>query len=288
MKIKLYSKILIVGIILSLILGSSFTSFAAKRLTGKVVIAGSSALLPLSLQGAKEFRLLNPGVQISASASSSIAGPQSASKGSAQIGACDWDATQEVSGFKAFSGLVSHKVAAIPFATIVNKSVTVENLTTEQLQGIYKGSIKNWSEVGGSDAPIIVINRAFGSGTRVNYQMKALKNSEFMKPGENPNYKEVKSSGDMKTAVQTTPNSIGYIDLVYVKGDLIKALKYNGVEATTTNVINGKYPVWGFGYYLTKGEPTGATKAFIEYVQSKKFQQGSVKKMKFIPISSMK
>lgn len=287
MKKTTFKTILSVVLTASLALSCTFTSLAAQTVKGKVVIAGSSALLPLSLQAAKEFKQLNPGVQISASASSSIAGPQSVTKGSADIGACDWDATQEVSGFKAFSGLVANKVAVIPFATIVNKSVTVDNLTAAQLQDIFSGKVQNWKQVGGKDAPIVVINRAFGSGTRVNYQMKALKNGEFMKPGTSANYKEVKSSGDMKTSVESTPNSIGYIDLVYVKGD-IKALKYNGVEATTANVIDGKYPVWAYGYYLTKGTPTGATKAFIDYVQSSKFQQGSVKKMKFIPISSMK
>lgn len=287
MKKRLFKVILSGTIITSLMFGTAFNASAAETIKGKVVIAGSSALLPLSLQAAKEFKAKYPQVKISASASSSIAGPQSVVKGSAQIGACDWDATQAVGGFKAFTGLVAHKVAVIPFATIVNKNVTVSGLTSEQLQGIFSGKIRNWKEVGGSDAPIVVINRAYGSGTRVNYQMKALNNAEFMKPGDNPNYKEVKSSGDMKTAVESTPNAIGYIDLVYVKGD-IKALKFNNVEATAENVINGKYPVWGYGYYLTKGQPTGATKAFIEYVQSSKFQQGSVKNMKFIPISSMK
>ncbi|MNG38762.1 Phosphate-binding protein PstS 1 precursor [compost metagenome] len=66
------------------------------------------------------------------------------------------------------------------------------------------------------------------------------------------------------------------------------ALKINDVAPTEANVINGKYKVWSYGYYMTKGQPTGATKAFIEYVQSKAFQNGSLKKLKFIPISAMK
>jgi len=258
---------------------------ATQALKGKIVINGSSALLPLTLQAAKEFKTLHPGVQISATASSSIAGPQAVAKGAAQIGACDWDASMDVPGFKAFKGQVAHKVAVIPFATIVHKDVKVENLTTAQLQGIFSGKITNWKEVGGADAEIIVINRAFGSGTRVNYQIKALEDTEFMKSGKN--YKEVKSSGDMFTAVKSTPNSIGYIDLVYVK-DGVKAVKLNNIEANADNIINGKYPVWAYGYYMTKGQPTGATKAFIEYLQSNKFQQGTLKKMNFIPISSMK
>lgn len=263
------------------------TGFASSNLKGKLVVAGSSALLPMTQQASKEFKKLNPNVQIAASASSSIAGPQSVMKGSAQIGACDWDASKSVPGFDAFPELKAYKVAVIPFATVVNKNVEIKSLTQKQLQGIFNGKIQNWKEVGGQDAKIVVINRKFGSGTRVNYQMKALGGEDFMKAGTNSNYKEVGSSGEMKTAVSTTPNSIGYIDLVYVSGNM-KALQFDGVDATTDNVIKGKYPVYGYGYYLTKGEATGAAKAFIEHVQSNKFQQGALKKMKFIPVSAMK
>lgn len=254
-------------------------------LSGRITINGSTALLPMTLQAAKEFQKLHPKVKIAASGKGSVTGPQAVKKGIADIGACDWDASTDVPGFKAFTGQVANKVAVIPFATIVNKNVGVTDLTTKELQGIYSGKITNWKDVGGADEDIVVITRAFGSGTRVNYQMKALEGGDIVKKKEN--YKEVGSSGDMKTAVATTPNSIGYIDLVYVNSD-VKAVKFNGIAPTTDNVINGKYKVWAYGYYMTKGEPTGATKAFIEYVQSAKFQQGSLKKLKFIPLSAMK
>ncbi|KAF9117824.1 hypothetical protein BGX30_005044, partial [Mortierella sp. GBA39] len=179
----------------------------------------------------------------------SVTGPQAVKKGIADIGACDWDASMDVPGFKAFEGQVANKVAVIPFATVTNKNVKVNNLTTEQLKGIFSGKITNWKEVGGDDADIVVITRAFGSGTRVNYQAKALAGGDIVKKAKN--YKEVGSSGDMKTAVATTPNAIGYIDLVYVNSD-IKALSYNGVQPTTDNVINGSYKIWAYGYYMTK------------------------------------
>ncbi|MGE7055837.1 substrate-binding domain-containing protein, partial [Paenibacillus glucanolyticus] len=78
-----------------------------------------------------------------------------------------------------------------------------------------------------------------------------------------------------------------YIDLPYVTSKM-KALSINGVAPTEKNVLNGSYKVWGIGYYMTKGQPTGATKAFIEYIQSSKFQNGSLKKLKFIPLSAVK
>lgn len=285
---KLFKKITLVALASAFMLTSAITgpAMAKDNLKGKITINGSTALLPLTLQAAKEFQKLHPKVKIAASGKGSITGPQAVKKGIADIGACDWDASLDVPGFKAFPGQVANKVAVIPFATIVNKSVKVDNLTTAQLKDIYSGKITNWEDVGGADADIVVITRSFGSGTRVNYQAKALGGGDIVK--KDKNYKEVGSSGDMKTAVATTPNSIGYIDLAYISGSDIKAVKHDGVAATTDNVINGKYKIWSYGYYMTKGEPTGATKEFIEYIQSKKFQEGSLKKLKFIPISAMK
>ncbi|SDX15803.1 phosphate ABC transporter substrate-binding protein [Paenibacillus sp. CF384] len=285
MKTKWFKPLSFALIALTVAFGSVSVASASSKLSGRIVVNGSSALLPLTLQAANEFKKLNPKVRISASAAGSITGPQSVRKGIADIGAVDWDATKDVPGFKAFTGQVANKVAVIPFAAITNSNVGISSLSTEQLQGIFSGKITNWKEVGGADKDIIVVNRAFGSGTRVNFQMKALNGTDFMTKGSN--YKEVKSSGDMKTAIETTPNAIGYIDLVYVTSKMT-GLKINNVAPTEANVINGTYKVWGYGYYMTKGQPTGATKAFIDYVQSKKFQTGSLKKLKFIPISAMK
>jgi len=283
---KLFKKFAVVALVGALSIGAvTSASAAAKKLSGKIVINGSSALLPLTLQAANEFKKQHPKVRISASAAGSITGPQSVRKGIADIGAIDWDATKPVPGFSAFKDQIAYKVAVIPFGVATNKNVAVDNLTTEQLQGIFSGKITNWKEVGGKDAEIVVINRKFGSGTRVNFQAKALKGAEFMSKGSN--YKEVGSSGEMRTAVETTPNAIGYMDFTYFT-DKMNVPKFNGVEATTANVVNGKYEVYGTGYYMTKGEASGAVKAFIEYVQSSKFQNSSLKKLKFIPITAMK
>ncbi|MDI4646792.1 phosphate ABC transporter substrate-binding protein [Cohnella hashimotonis] len=282
---KWFKPAALVALAVSLAAGGASVASAASSLKGKIVINGSSALLPLTLQAKSEFQKLNPKVKISASAVSSIAGPQSVRKGIADIGAVDWDASTDVPGFKKFDGQVANPVAVTVFAAVANKNVSVSNLTTKQLQDIFSGKITNWKDVGGSDANIVVVNRKFGSGTRVNFQLKALEGKDFMTKGDN--YKETGSSGDMKTAIETTPNAIGYIDLPYVT-DKMKALSINGAAPTEKNVLNGTYKVWGIGYFMTKGQPTGATKAFIEYIQSAKFQNGSLKKLKFIPLAAVK
>jgi phosphate transport system substrate-binding protein len=273
----------------ALLFGYSFgvheSTVSAKTLSGKIVVAGSSALLPLTQQAAKEFKKANRKVSISVSGSSSIAGPQSVLKGSATIGASDWDATKPVPGFKAFEGLVAHKIAVIPFATIVHKENKVKNLTTKQLQDIFTGKIKNWKEVGGDDHEIVVVTRSVGSGTRVNYIEKALNGVDIN--DKSSNVVKAGKSGEMVTKVQENKYAIGYVDLPYVKGD-IKAIDFNGVAATIANIKNGKYGIWGYGYLLTKGQPKAADKAFIEFIQSAKFQKNTAAKLKFIPLSEMK
>jgi phosphate transport system substrate-binding protein len=270
----------------AILLGSTLTTTSlianAATLTGKVTASGSSALNPLTVEAGKQFHAKYSGVTITSTATNSRQGAQAVSKGTVQIGASDWDESKSVPGFKAIPGLVPHPVAVIPFAAIVNKGVQVSNLTTKQLQDIFAGKVTNWKQVGGQNAPIVVINRASGSGTRVNFQLKLLKGAPIAKIG-----KEVASAGDMAKAVSTTKNAIGYIDLEKVTSAM-KVEKYNGIAPTTSNIINKTYPGWAYGYYMTKGNPTGATKAFIDYVRSSQFQNTTVKAMKFMPLTSMK
>ncbi|MCD7034479.1 phosphate ABC transporter substrate-binding protein [Metabacillus sp. GX 13764] len=285
---KLVKRLSVSAVAVAAAVGFTFGGFNqadAASVSGKVTVAGSTALLPLTQAAAKEFKRSNPRVSISVSGSSSIAGPQSVQKGSATIGACDWNATTAVPGFSAFKGLTAYKIAVIPFATIVNSKNPVKNLSTSQLQGIFTGKITNWKQVGGNNAPIVVVNRKFGSGTRVNYNLKALKGAKMMTSGSH--YQEAGKSGEMVTAVTSNANAIGYVDLPYVKGG-IKAVSYNGVAASVSNIQKGKYPVWGTGYLLTKGKAKGANAAFISYVTGSKFQNGSLKKLKFIPVKSVR
>jgi phosphate transport system substrate-binding protein len=279
-------KIGLITLAIALFLSMFAAGAQAASRTGNLTITGSSALLPLMLQAKKEFNKANPRVKIAVSGISSIVGPQAVKRGTAQIGTCDWDSSVDVPGFKKFPGQVANKVAAIPFAFVTHKDNPVTNLTKQQLIAIYRGQITNWSEVGGNNAPIVVNNRAFGSGTRVNIIAKAFDGATGLL-SSGTNYVERSSTGAMKTGVESNVNAIGYMDLVYVSGN-VKAISFNGVAPTPANVINKSYPIWAFGYMMTQGQPTGTTKAFIDYVQSKKFQNGSVKSLKFIPIAAIK
>lgn len=273
---KIYKIIALLTFSIVVLLGSfaNGTEAASKR----IVVAGSSALYPLLTQAQKEFKQKNPRVMINVTSSSSIYGPQSVTKGLATIGACDWDATKPVAGFKGFSDLTATPIAKIPFSTIVHKDNPVKNLSKDDLIGIFTGKITNWKEVGGNNEKIKIVNRKSGSGTRVNFQELALNGKEFEK-----NTLFASSSSEMKTNVASDKNAIGYIDLAYVSGN-VKSVSIDKIAPTVANVKNGSYKIWGYGYLLTKGNPTGDDKKFIDYILSSKFQNGSLKKLKFLPL----
>ena len=129
---------------------------------------------------------------------------------------------------------------------------------------------------------ITLIHRSKSSGSRATIAEVVLKNAAFT---DNAVIQD--SNGAVRAAIASTPGAIGYVDAAYVD-DSIKALAYNGVKYSIDGVVNGQYPVFTFGRMFTKGEPTGAIKAFIDFVTSKEFQESYAEKNGFVPVTKMK
>jgi phosphate transport system substrate-binding protein len=253
---------------------ASATPVAGNEITGTVTASGSSALLPLVKQAASDFMNKNPKVTINVTAGGSGKGVKDVADGNSNIGNSDVEASAEYKD----KGLVPHKVAIAPFAIIVSKDVPIDNITKQQAADIYTGKITDWKDIPGAPAgKIAVIHRPDGSGSRQLVKQIILDGKEFTKEGiiqEN--------SGSMRTAVAGQKGSIGYVDTPYVD-DTVKALKIDGVAFTEENIKNGTYKMYGVELMYTKGEPTGATKAFIDYIMSSDFQDKQVKALKFLP-----
>ena len=78
--------------------------------------------------------------------------------------------------------MVDHKVAVVGMAPVVNKEVGVKDISKQDLIDIFTGKTKNWSELGGKDQEIAVINRASGSGTRATFENGDLTGPKQFKP----------------------------------------------------------------------------------------------------------
>lgn len=140
-------------------------------------------------------------------------------------------------------------IAIDGIAVIVNSENRVEDLTIEQIAGIYKGEITNWSELGGADAPIVLIGREAASGTRDGFE-SITGTEDLCKYSQ-----ELTSTGDVVQTVSSNPNAIGYASLASV-GDTVKAIKVEGVTPTAETIQNGEYKIQrDFVFVTRKDEP---------------------------------
>ena len=251
---------------------------ASTELSGKIAASGSTALLPLLKPAQEEFQKAHGKVTVNIAGGGSFTGMNQVAEGSVQIGNSD----VELPGEYKDKGLVDHKVVVEPFVFITNKDNKVDNLTKDQVVGILTGKIQNWKEVGGADQQITLVHRAKSSGSRATISEVVLKGAEFTDDAVIQD-----SNGAVRTAIAGTPGAIGYVDAPYADAS-VKVLSFDGVKYSAQAIIDGKYPIYGYGHMYTKGEPTGAVKAFIDYVLSDEFQSTQVEKLGFIPMSKMK
>ena len=245
---------------------------------GKVAASGSTALLPLLKPGQEEFQKKYSKVTVNIAGGGSFTGQNQVASGSVDIGNSDVALQENLKD----KGLVEHKLVGIPFVFVANPDVSVDSLTQQQYVDILTGKITNWKDVGGKDAKITIIHRAKSSGSRATIAEVVLKNAAFT---DNAVIQD--SNGAVRSAIASTPGAIGYVDAAYAD-KTVKTLAYNGVKYSIDNVVNKTYPVYTFGRMFTKGEPTGAVKAFIDYVTGKEFQEAYAEKNGFVPITKMK
>ena len=239
------------------------------KVTGQVTASGSSALLPLIKDAAAKFKSKNPEVSLTLNAGGSGTGLKQVAEGSVNIGNSDVPAEKKLPAEKA-KGLVDHKVCTMTVATIINKDIAsqVKSLTAAQLQDVFTAKVTNWKDVGGPDEPIVLVTRPTTSGTRALFTELALAGKE---EASNKSL-ETDDSGTLIQSVAQTKGAIGYVALPYlVNNKDVAALAIDGVEPTLENTYNGKYNVWGYEHMYTKGEPTGAVKAFLDYILSDEY-----------------
>lgn len=247
--------------VLALVAACGGSSENAANESTTIIMSGSTTVQPLAEKFTEAYMADHANVRIDVQGGGSSVGVKAAGQQTAQIGMASREIKE--SEFTEFPGINVFAVARDGIAIIGNPDVTIDNLTIEQIKGIFGGTITNWKEVGGDDANIIVASREEGSGTRTAFEELVLGEEVLMteKAILQP------SNGSIRTTVSTTPHSISYLSFGYLD-DTIKTISVEGVAPTEANASNGTYPIVRPLNMIVFGEPTGELKAFVDFMLS--------------------
>lgn len=254
---------------------------AAAELSGTITAVGSTALQPLVEAAAEQFMEENSGVQITIQGGGSGQGITQIVQGSVQIGNSDVFAEEKVDDPADAEKIKDNRVCVVGMGPIVNADVAIDDIAIADLARIFTGEVTNWSEVGGNDEEIVVINRQSGSGTRAVFEAAVLGDQE------SATFQEQDSSGTVAKMVSETPGAISYLAFSYFD-DSTKALSVDGVAPETANVEDNSWTIWAYEHMYTALEPDEATQAFIDYMMSDEVQGSLVEENGYIPVSGMK
>ena len=229
-------------------------------LSGSISMVGSTSMEKFANALSEAFMEKYPKVTVTAEFVGSGAGIEAVSNGTADIG----NSSRNLKDEEKAKGVAENIVAIDGIAVVVDPANTVEDLTKDQLTSIYDGTVTNWKDVGGNDAPLGVVGREAGSGTRGAFE-------ELLKLEDACKYSnELDSTGAVMAKVASTPGSIGYVSLD-VLDDTVKALKLDGAEPTEENIKAGKYFLSRPFVMATKGEiseQSDLVKALFDFIYS--------------------
>lgn len=168
-------------------------------------------------------------------------------------------------------------IGAEAFVFFVHKDNPIDSLTTEQIQGIYSGKIKNWKEVGGNDEKIVAFQRNEGSGSQ-SMLIRFMDGKELMKaPSEQVN-SLMSGIIEQVSDYRSTTASIGFSYRYYVEGIIknpdIKIIKVDGVAPTQETIKTNKYPIVTPIYAVTyQGNENKNVDLLLQWILSKEGQE---------------
>ncbi len=242
--------------------GSTTASTAEETtadLSGAVATGGSTSVEKVIGALSEAFMEANPGVDVTYDPTGSSAGVTGAADGTLDIGLSSRALKEE----EISKGLKETTFALDGIAIVVNTENTVEDLSLEQIAKLATGEITNWSEVGGPDAPVVLIGREAGSGTRDGFE--SIVGVEDKCAYE----QELTSTGAVLAGVAANPNAFGYVSLASVD-DTVKMVTVDGVAASEETVKDGSYKIQRPFVFATKdGEELSAqAQAFYDFALS--------------------
>ena len=269
--------------------GSSDNS--ASQAEAYIQNTGSDTIVNLALAWAEKYQTLHPEVRVSVSGGGTGTGIAALINETVDIANASRQIKEEEIEQANENNVDPREfiIAGDAIAVIVNPSNPVSELTLQQISDIYSGKINNWREIGGEDRPIVRVSRETNSGTHVYFLENVLRlGQKENKTLFATNTLLLPSSQGIVSEISDNPNAIGYDGLGYVTPDLkvIAVAKAAGepyILPSIETVNDGTYPIARDLFMYTAGEPTGAVKNYLDWIQTSD-AQAIVSELGFVPV----
>jgi len=251
-----------------------------------ITVKGSDTMVPLGQRWAELYMKEHPEITIQVTGGGSGTGIAALINGTTDIAESSRpmkDAEKADTKAKRGKDVLELPVAVDGLAVYVHETNPIEELSLPQLKAIYTGAVKNWKEVGGRDARILLYSRENNSGTYVYFKEHVLENADYY-----PTAQTLPGTAAVINAVSKDPRGLGYGGIAYGKG--IKHLRVKkdanspAIDPTMENVLAARYPISRHLYWYFAGAPTGDLKNFAEWVVSKDGQT-VVENVGYYPLS---
>jgi phosphate transport system substrate-binding protein len=272
MKIVLQFLFLLISVNLIVCCGGPDKEPQSRHKRSTVTVAGSTSIMPFSEKLAEHFKIEHPQITVDVQGGGSSAGIQACLNNTVDIGMSSRELKDDEKVLKVIP--ICHDGIAI----IVHSKNPINDISVDNIKGIFSGRIINWKQLGWRDRQIDCVTREEGSGTRGAFEDLVMGKTEI-----NERIMVQDSNGSVKEVVATDPYAIGYISLGVVDTK-VKALSVDGIVPTTKSIQAKKYRIVRPFLYLTPGETKESAGLFIKYVLSKEGQQ-ILKKEGLIPIN---
>lgn len=285
---RIFYKFVLSGLLLSLF---AQPIIEARKKDGSLQIKGSDTMVNLVQAWVEEFMAADTGSFVAVTGGGSGTGFAALINDSCDIAMTSRSIKTEEIRLAEAKGIhpKEYKVALDGLVAVVNPKNPVSRLTMDQLAGIFTGKIRNWKEVGGQDAKIVVLSREVNSGTHVYFKEHVLAGGDSKSREEfSPDALLMPSSQAIADEVAQNPAAIGYYGMGYVgKSQRVLAIAQDAdsefVSPEVENVVSGRYPISRPLFLYTNGEPQGKVKEIIDFIFSEQ-GQSLVSTVDFVPI----
>jgi len=233
-----------------------FPACRGDRSQTDLTLAGSTSIQPFADKLAEVFMEKRPGMGVNVQGGGSSAGIQACKSGACQIGMSSRELKNDE------KDLFEIVIARDGLAIIVHPSNPVRGVKLAEVKQIFSGDLRNWKFLGGEDREMTVVTREEGSGTRGAFQELVMGKTRIYQGAITED-----SNGTVREIVTHDPYSIGFISLGLVN-EQVRALELDGVVGNEAHIRDGSYKLVRPFLFLSRGEPTGLAKEFVDFVLS--------------------